>query len=133
MVPSPHPEPRSIGCHQSPGSVSLETLLHTPPCASCSWGWGRRAPGALMQLGTWAGRVPHATWLSLVCPQLRKAIEGSVTAKGVKVRPPLASFRDSTASSSEMETADIHQLWDRCRRLSIPRESSPSETDDKCP
>ncbi|CAM5174115.1 unnamed protein product [Natator depressus] len=65
--------------------------------------------------------------------ELRKAIEGSVTAKGVKVRPPLASFRDSTASSSEMETADIHQLWDRCRRLSIPRESSPSETDDKCP
>ncbi|XP_043378748.1 chloride channel protein 2 isoform X5 [Chelonia mydas] len=65
--------------------------------------------------------------------ELRKAIEGSVTAKGVKVRPPLASFRDSTASSSEMETADIHQLWDRCRHLSIPRESSPSETDDKCP
>ncbi|XP_043347993.1 chloride channel protein 2 isoform X1 [Dermochelys coriacea] len=64
--------------------------------------------------------------------ELRKAIEGSVTAKGVKVRPPLASFRDSTASSSEMETTDIHQLWDRRRRLSIPRESSPSEPDDKC-
>uniref|UniRef100_A0A663DWR1 Chloride voltage-gated channel 2 n=1 Tax=Aquila chrysaetos chrysaetos TaxID=223781 RepID=A0A663DWR1_AQUCH len=30
--------------------------------------------------------------------ELRKAIEGSLTAKGVKVRPPLASFRDSTAS-----------------------------------
>uniref|UniRef100_A0A663DWX0 Chloride voltage-gated channel 2 n=1 Tax=Aquila chrysaetos chrysaetos TaxID=223781 RepID=A0A663DWX0_AQUCH len=29
--------------------------------------------------------------------ELRKAIEGSLTAKGVKVRPPLASFRDSTA------------------------------------
>ncbi|KFO74937.1 Chloride channel protein 2, partial [Cuculus canorus] len=27
--------------------------------------------------------------------ELRKAIEGSLTAKGVKVRPPLASFRDS--------------------------------------
>ncbi|XP_067392611.1 chloride channel protein 2 [Emydura macquarii macquarii] len=64
--------------------------------------------------------------------ELRKAIEGSVNAKGVKVRPPLASFRDSTASSSETETADIHQLWDRRQRLSIPRESSPSETDDKC-
>uniref|UniRef100_A0A8C3SAP7 Chloride channel protein 2 n=1 Tax=Chelydra serpentina TaxID=8475 RepID=A0A8C3SAP7_CHESE len=64
--------------------------------------------------------------------ELRKAIEGSVTAKGVKVRPPLASFRDSTASSSETETTDIHQLWDRRQRLSIPRESSPSETDDKC-
>uniref|UniRef100_A0A8C3SC91 Chloride channel protein 2 n=1 Tax=Chelydra serpentina TaxID=8475 RepID=A0A8C3SC91_CHESE len=76
--------------------------------------------------------VPHAARLSPVCPQLRKAIEGSVTAKGVKVRPPLASFRDSTASSSETETTDIHQLWDRRQRLSIPRESSPSETDDKC-
>lgn len=64
--------------------------------------------------------------------ELRKAIEGSVTAKGVKVRPPLASFRDSTTSSSETETTDIHQLWDRRQRLSIPRESSPSETDDKC-
>ncbi|XP_074859754.1 chloride channel protein 2 [Carettochelys insculpta] len=64
--------------------------------------------------------------------ELRKAIEGSVTAKGVKVRPPLASFRDSTASSSETETTDIHQLWDRRQRLSLPRESSPSETDDKC-
>ncbi|XP_075794194.1 chloride channel protein 2 isoform X2 [Pelodiscus sinensis] len=64
--------------------------------------------------------------------ELRTAIEGSVTAKGVKVRPPLASFRDSTASSSETETTDIQQLWDRRQRLSIPRESSPSETDDKC-
>ncbi|KAM9127545.1 chloride channel protein 2 [Pangshura tecta] len=64
--------------------------------------------------------------------ELRKAIEGSVTAKGVKVRPPLASFRDSTTSSSETETTDIQQLWDRRQRLSIPRESSPSETDDKC-
>ena len=33
-----------------------------------------------------------STALSL---QLRKAIEGSVTVKGTKVRPPLASFRDS--------------------------------------
>nr|XP_048721415.1 chloride channel protein 2 isoform X3 [Caretta caretta] len=65
--------------------------------------------------------------------ELRKAIEGSVTAKGVKVRPPLASFRDSTASSSEVEAADVRQLWDRCRRLSIPRESSPAETDEKSP
>uniref|UniRef100_A0A8C5IZX0 Chloride voltage-gated channel 2 n=1 Tax=Junco hyemalis TaxID=40217 RepID=A0A8C5IZX0_JUNHY len=30
--------------------------------------------------------------------ELRKAIEGSLTGKGVKVRPPLASFRDSTVS-----------------------------------
>uniref|UniRef100_A0A8C3P089 Chloride voltage-gated channel 2 n=1 Tax=Cyanoderma ruficeps TaxID=181631 RepID=A0A8C3P089_9PASS len=33
--------------------------------------------------------------------ELRKAIEGSLTGKGVKVRPPLASFRDSTASTTE--------------------------------
>ncbi|KAH0624204.1 hypothetical protein JD844_007739 [Phrynosoma platyrhinos] len=64
--------------------------------------------------------------------ELRKAIEGSVTAKGVKVRPPLASFRDSTTSSSETEATEIHQLWDRRNRHSIPRESSPSESDDKC-
>ncbi|XP_066475867.1 chloride channel protein 2 isoform X1 [Tiliqua scincoides] len=64
--------------------------------------------------------------------ELRKAIEGSVTAKGVKVRPPLASFRDSTTSSSETEATEMHQLWDRRHRHSIPRESSPSESDDKC-
>ncbi|XP_034989356.2 chloride channel protein 2 isoform X3 [Zootoca vivipara] len=64
--------------------------------------------------------------------ELRKAIEGSVTAKGVKVRPPLASFRDSTTSSSETEATEIHQLWDRRNRHSIPRESSPSESDEKC-
>lgn len=64
--------------------------------------------------------------------ELRKAIEGSVTVKGVKVRPPLASFRDSgTTSSSETETTEIHKLWDRHKRISLPRESSPSETDDK--
>ncbi|XP_060539134.1 chloride channel protein 2 [Pantherophis guttatus] len=64
--------------------------------------------------------------------ELRKAIEGSVTAKGVKVRPPLASFRDSTTSSSDIEATEIHQLWDRRQRHSIPREFSPSESDDKC-
>ncbi|XP_039212443.1 chloride channel protein 2 isoform X1 [Crotalus tigris] len=64
--------------------------------------------------------------------ELRKAIEGSVTAKGAKVRPPLASFRDSTTSSSEMEATEIHQLWDQRQRHSIPREFSPSESDDKC-
>ncbi|KAL8188110.1 UNVERIFIED_CONTAM: Chloride channel protein 2 [Gekko kuhli] len=64
--------------------------------------------------------------------ELRKAIEGSVTAKGVKVRPPLASFRESTTSSSETEATEIHQLWNRQHRHSIPRESSPSESDDKC-
>ncbi|XP_030072362.1 chloride channel protein 2 isoform X2 [Microcaecilia unicolor] len=60
--------------------------------------------------------------------ELRKAIEGSVTVKGVKVRPPLASFRDSATSSSETETTEMHRLWDRRERLSLPRESSPSDT-----
>nr|XP_033814644.1 chloride channel protein 2 [Geotrypetes seraphini] len=63
--------------------------------------------------------------------ELRKAIEGSVTLKGVKVRPPLASFRDSATSSSEAETTEMHRLWDRHERLSLPRESSPSDTN-KC-
>lgn len=87
------------------------------------------APGK----GRGEGRVPYTPTPDMpMCPQLRKAIEGSVTAKGVKVRPPLASFRDSTTSSSEPETTSIHQLWDRRQRHALPRESSPSETDDKC-
>ncbi|CAH2248462.1 chloride channel 2 isoform X1 [Pelobates cultripes] len=63
--------------------------------------------------------------------ELRKAIEGSVTAKGAKVRPPLASFRDSVTSSSETETTNITKLWERSRRHLLPRESSPSDSDDK--
>nr|XP_024660715.1 chloride channel protein 2 isoform X5 [Maylandia zebra] len=60
--------------------------------------------------------------------ELRKAIEGSVTVKGVKVRPPLASFRDSGTSSSENETTELHKLWDRHKSMSLPRESTPSES-----
>lgn len=63
--------------------------------------------------------------------ELRKAIEGSVTVKGAKVRPPLASFRDSFTSSSETETANVNKLWERSRRHLLPRESSPSDSDDK--
>ncbi|XP_073445326.1 chloride channel protein 2 isoform X3 [Dendrobates tinctorius] len=63
--------------------------------------------------------------------ELRKAIEGSVNAKGAKVRPPLASFRDSFTSSSETETANVSKLWERSRRHLLPRESSPSDSDDK--
>ncbi|XP_071998469.1 chloride channel protein 2 isoform X1 [Engystomops pustulosus] len=63
--------------------------------------------------------------------ELRKAIEGSVTAKGAKVRPPLASFRDSFTSSSETETTNVSKLWERSRRHLLPRESSPSDSDDK--
>ncbi|XP_069474889.1 chloride channel protein 2 isoform X2 [Ambystoma mexicanum] len=64
--------------------------------------------------------------------ELRKAIEGSVNVKGAKVRPPLASFRDSATSSSETETTEMHKLWGRQERHAIPRDSSPSDTDDKC-
>ncbi|XP_063772674.1 chloride channel protein 2 isoform X4 [Pseudophryne corroboree] len=63
--------------------------------------------------------------------ELRKAIEGSVNAKGAKVRPPLASFRDSFTSSSETETTNVNKLWERSRRHLLPRESSPSDSDDK--
>uniref|UniRef100_A0AAY4DZW2 Chloride channel protein n=1 Tax=Denticeps clupeoides TaxID=299321 RepID=A0AAY4DZW2_9TELE len=62
---------------------------------------------------------------------LKEAIEGSVTVKGVKVRPPLASFRDSGTSSSETEATEIHKLWDLHTSLSIPREHHPSDSDDK--
>uniref|UniRef100_A0AAR2JJW2 Chloride channel protein 2 n=1 Tax=Pygocentrus nattereri TaxID=42514 RepID=A0AAR2JJW2_PYGNA len=54
--------------------------------------------------------------------ELRKAIEGSVTVTGVKVRPPLASFRDSGTSSSVSEVTELHKLWSRHRSLSLPRE-----------
>ena len=63
--------------------------------------------------------------------QLRKAIEGSVTVKGVKVRPPLASFRDSGTSSSENEATELHKLWDRHKNVSLPQEHTPSESDEK--
>ncbi|CAB1442510.1 unnamed protein product [Pleuronectes platessa] len=39
--------------------------------------------------------------------ELRKAIEGSVTVTGVKVRPPLASFRDSGNSTNVSEYKEI--------------------------
>ncbi|KAA0701656.1 Chloride channel protein 2 [Triplophysa tibetana] len=67
--------------------------------------------------------------------ELRKAIEGSMTVKGVKVRPPLASFRDSGTSgtSSENEATELHKLWERHTNLTLPREHPPnsSDSDDK--
>ncbi|MEQ2174721.1 Chloride channel protein 2 [Goodea atripinnis] len=63
--------------------------------------------------------------------ELRKAIEGSVTVKGVKVRPPLASFRDSGTSSSETEATELHKLWDRHRSVSLPGEHATSESDER--
>lgn len=58
----------------------------------------------------------------LVGLQLRKAIEGSVTVTGVKVRPPLASFRDCGNSTTVSEVTELHKLCIRHRGLSLPRE-----------
>ncbi|NWW94365.1 CLCN2 protein, partial [Rhynochetos jubatus] len=85
---------------------------------------GHRARG-----GETRSRLPTG----LGCLQLRKAIEGSLTAKGVKVRPPLASFRDSTASASEPDTTALHQLWDRHQHHPMPREAGPGGDDDDTP
>ncbi|NXM86714.1 CLCN2 protein, partial [Oenanthe oenanthe] len=62
--------------------------------------------------------------------ELRKAIEGSLTGKGVKVRPPLASFRDSTASATEADTTALRQLWDRHQHHHMPREAGPGGDED---
>ncbi|XP_030311927.1 chloride channel protein 2 isoform X4 [Calypte anna] len=62
--------------------------------------------------------------------ELRKAIEGSLTTKGVKVRPPLASFRDSTASAGEPDTTALRQLWDRHQHHPMPREAGPRGNDE---
>ncbi|KAL0200362.1 hypothetical protein M9458_003549, partial [Cirrhinus mrigala] len=59
------------------------------------------------------------------------AIEGSVTVTGVKVRPPLASFRDSGNSSSVSEVTELHKLWSRHKSLSLPREPNLPDLDDQ--
>uniref|UniRef100_A0A8B9SMG9 Chloride voltage-gated channel 2 n=1 Tax=Anas platyrhynchos TaxID=8839 RepID=A0A8B9SMG9_ANAPL len=62
--------------------------------------------------------------------ELRKAIEGSLTAKGVKVVPPLASFRRrSSTSAPEPDTTDLCQLWDRHQHHPMPREAGPDDGD----
>ncbi|XP_051984980.1 chloride channel protein 2-like [Xyrauchen texanus] len=63
--------------------------------------------------------------------ELRKAIEGSVTVTGVKVRPPLASFRDSGNSSSISEVTELHKLWSRHRSISLPRELNLPDLEDQ--
>ncbi|XP_052404968.1 chloride channel protein 2a isoform X2 [Carassius gibelio] len=63
--------------------------------------------------------------------ELRKAIEGSVTVTGVKVRPPLASFRDSGNSNSVSEVTELHKLWSRHRSLALPREPKLPDLDDQ--
>lgn len=54
-----------------------------------------------------------------------------MTVTGVKVRPPLASFRDSGTSTSVAEVTELHKLWTRHRSLSLPREPSPPELEDQ--
>lgn len=54
-----------------------------------------------------------------------------MTVKGVKVRPPLASFRDSGTSSSETEATELHMLWDRHKSVSLPGDHTTSESDEK--
>uniref|UniRef100_A0AAX7TYD4 Chloride channel protein n=1 Tax=Astatotilapia calliptera TaxID=8154 RepID=A0AAX7TYD4_ASTCA len=43
------------------------------------------------------------------------AIEGSVTVTGVKVRPPLASFRDSGNTTNVSEVTELHKLCIQCQ------------------
>ncbi|XP_055084540.1 chloride channel protein 2a [Periophthalmus magnuspinnatus] len=62
--------------------------------------------------------------------ELRKAIEGSVTVTGVKVRPPLASFRDSGNTTSVSEVTELHKLCIRHRGLSLPRDLNRPKMDD---
>lgn len=62
--------------------------------------------------------------------ELRKAIEGSVTVTGVKVRPPLASFRDSGNTTSVSEVTELHKLCIRHRGLSLPREPNRPKLED---
>ncbi|XP_024908113.1 chloride channel protein 2a [Cynoglossus semilaevis] len=63
--------------------------------------------------------------------ELRKAIEGSVIVTGVKVRPPLASFRDSGNSTSVSEVTELHKLCIRHRGLTLPRELNRRDVEDK--
>lgn len=65
-----------------------------------------------------------------MCLQLRKAIEGSVTVTGVKVRPPLASFRDCGNSTTVSEVTELHKLCIRHRGLSLPREPNRPDAED---
>ncbi|XP_061878592.1 chloride channel protein 2a [Entelurus aequoreus] len=63
--------------------------------------------------------------------ELRKAIEGSVTVTGVKVRPPLASFRDSGNTTSVSEVTELHKLCIRHRGLSLPQGLKPPDVEDQ--
>lgn len=54
-----------------------------------------------------------------------------MTVTGVKVRPPLASFRDSGNTTSVSEVTELHKLWNRHRGLSLPREPTPPDMEDQ--
>lgn len=48
-----------------------------------------------------------------------------MTVTGVKVRPPLASFRDSGNTTNVSEVTELHKLCMRHKGLSLPREPNP--------
>ncbi|NXE29982.1 CLCN2 protein, partial [Ardeotis kori] len=100
--------------------------------ATSAWGCPTRVPPAATHTVFSLLGLDHAYVTSIgrlvgmvSLKELRKAIEGSLTAKGVKVRPPLASFRDSTTSASELDTTALRQLWDRHQHHPMPREAGP--------
>lgn len=62
--------------------------------------------------------------LSLSNSQLQKAIEGS-TRTGVQLRPPLASFRDATQTSSNKEHTNWStKLWSKDNSDTVPGKSA---------
>uniref|UniRef100_A0A8D2MFX8 Chloride voltage-gated channel 2 n=1 Tax=Zonotrichia albicollis TaxID=44394 RepID=A0A8D2MFX8_ZONAL len=104
-------------------------LVEPTPSSLC-WAWTTHLSPAL---GAWWA---CSTWsclpMGLGSPQLRKAIEGSLTGKGVKVRPPLASFRDSTASSRvptcpirSEDSSQLHQFRTGAVEQELPVVPSP--------
>uniref|UniRef100_UPI00358F5B4B chloride channel protein 2-like isoform X2 n=1 Tax=Myxine glutinosa TaxID=7769 RepID=UPI00358F5B4B len=60
--------------------------------------------------------------------ELQKAIEGSVTGGGIKPRPPLASFRKNSSSTSDTEL-----LCDRQHHCAMHMEIRASDTDEQSP
>ena len=54
-----------------------------------------------------------------------------MTVTGVKVRPPLASFRDCGNSTNVSEVTELHKLCIRHRGLSLPREPNLPEVKDQ--
>ncbi|NWW06977.1 CLCN2 protein, partial [Oreocharis arfaki] len=112
--PQPTPDP----CPQPPGPQLSPLFLQTHTIFSLL--------GLDHAFVTSIGRLVGMVSLK----ELRKAIEGSLTGKGVKVRPPLASFRYSTTSTTEADTTALRQLWDRHQHHHMPREAGPGGDDD---